>query len=99
MFKSLQTDAKLQFRRHPCHVGTTAIQQKATGRGAINETLQIVYMLEFKRSTDRYLGFPEAQSKKPAVEANEQHKNIIRALRLVTEQLLRSGNLRRLTLW
>jgi len=46
---------------------------------AINEAVQIVHILEFKRSTDKDEGFLEV---KPA-EANEhwQHKSIIGALR------------------
>ena len=44
---------------------------------AINEALQIVYILEFKRSTDRDEGFLEVKE----AEANEQHKSIIGALK------------------
>jgi len=44
---------------------------------AINEALKIVYILEFKRSTDRDEGFQEAKD----AEANEQHKSIIGALK------------------
>jgi len=44
---------------------------------AINEALQIVYMLEFKRSTDRDEGFLKVKE----AEANEQHKSIISALK------------------
>jgi len=44
---------------------------------AINEALKIVYILEFKRSTDRYEGFPQVKE----AEANEQHKSIIGALK------------------
>ena len=44
---------------------------------AINEALRIVYMLEFKRSTDRDEGFLEVKE----AEANEQHKSIIGALK------------------
>ena len=40
---------------------------------AINGALQIVYILEFERSTDRDEGFPEVKE----AEANEQHKSII----------------------
>ena len=40
---------------------------------AINESLQIVYFFEFKRSTDRDEGFLEVKE----AEANEQHKIII----------------------
>jgi len=43
---------------------------------AINEALKIVYILEFKRSTDRDEGFLEVKD----AEANEQHKSIISAL-------------------
>jgi len=39
--------------------------------------LQIVYILELKRSTDREEGFLEVKE----VETNEQHKSIISALR------------------
>jgi len=42
---------------------------------AINEALKIVYILEFKRSTDRDEGFLEVKD----AEANEQHKSIIDA--------------------
>jgi len=45
--------------------------------GSINEDLQIVYILELKRPTDRDEGFPEIKE----AEANEQHKSIIGALR------------------
>jgi len=44
---------------------------------AINEALQIVYILEFKWSTDRDEGFLEVKD----AEANEQHKSIIGALK------------------
>ena len=44
---------------------------------AINEALKIVYILEFKRSTDRDEGFLEVKG----AEAYEQHKSIIRALK------------------
>jgi len=44
---------------------------------AINEALQIVCILEFKRSTDRGDGFLEVKE----AEANEQHKSIIGALK------------------
>ena len=43
---------------------------------AINEALKI-YILEFKRSTDRDEGFLEVKG----AEANEQHKSIIGALK------------------
>ena len=42
----------------------------------IDEARKIVYILEFKRSTDRDEGFLEVKE----AEANEQHKNIIGAL-------------------
>jgi len=44
---------------------------------AINEALQIVYILQFKRSTDRDEGFLEVRESKP----NEHHKSIIGALK------------------
>jgi len=44
---------------------------------AINEALQIGYILEFKQSTDRDEGFLEAKD----AGANEQHKSIISALK------------------
>jgi len=44
---------------------------------AINEALKIVYISEFKRSTDRDEGFLEVKE----AEANEQHKSIIDALK------------------
>jgi len=44
---------------------------------AINEALKIVFVLEFKRSTDRDEGFLEVKD----AEANEQHKRIIGALK------------------
>jgi len=44
---------------------------------ALNEALKIVYILEFKRSTDRDEGFLEVKD----AEANEQHKSIIGALK------------------
>ena len=43
---------------------------------AINEAQQIVYIFEFKLSTDRDEGFLEVKE----AEANEQHKSIINAL-------------------
>jgi len=43
----------------------------------INEALQIVYMLEFKRSTDKDEGFLDVKE----AEADEQHKSIIGALK------------------
>jgi len=49
----------------------------ATGWGRIDEDLQIGYILEFKRSTDRVEGFLEVKE----AEANEQHKSIIGALK------------------
>ena len=44
---------------------------------AINEALQIVYILQFKRLTDRDEGFLEVREAKP----NEHHKSIIGALK------------------
>jgi len=44
---------------------------------AINEALKIVYILEFKWSTDRDEGLLEVKD----AEANEQHKSIIGALK------------------
>jgi len=44
---------------------------------AINEALLIVYILEFKRSTDRDEGFLEVKE----AEANEQHESVIGALK------------------
>ena len=44
---------------------------------AINEDKQIVYILEFKQSTDRDEWFVEVKE----AEANEQHKSIIGALK------------------
>jgi len=44
---------------------------------AINEVLKIVYILEFKWSTDRDEGFLEVKD----AEANEQHKSIIGVLK------------------
>ena len=44
---------------------------------AINEALQIVYLLEFKRSTDSDEGFLKVKE----AAANEQHKSIIGALK------------------
>jgi len=45
---------------------------------AINEALQIIYILEFKQSTDRDKGFLQEKE----AEANEQHKSIISALKV-----------------
>jgi len=42
--------------------------------------MQIVYILEFKPSTDRHEGFLEVKE----AEANEQHKSIISALKAAT---------------
>jgi len=50
---------------------------------AINEALQIVYILEFKRSTDRDEGFLDVKQ----TETNEQHKNIIGALKAAAPKL------------
>jgi len=50
---------------------------------AINEDLQIVYILKFKRSTDRNEGFLEVEK----AEANEQHKSPIGALRAAAPKL------------
>ena len=44
---------------------------------ATNEALKIVYVLEFKRSTERDEGFLEVKD----TEASEQHKSIIGALK------------------
>jgi len=44
---------------------------------AINEALKIVYILKFKRTTDRDEGFLEVED----AEANEQHKSVIGALK------------------
>ena len=44
---------------------------------AINEALQIEYILEFRRSTDSDEGFLEVKEAEP----NEQHKSIIGALK------------------
>ena len=60
---------------------------------AINEALKIVYILEFKRSTDRDEGFLEVKD----AEANEQHN--LKASSVRSKLLLRSGNLSRLFLW
>jgi len=49
---------------------------------AINEALQIGYILEFKRSTDRDEGFLEVKE----AEANEQHKSIIGALKAAASE-------------
>ena len=49
---------------------------------AIHEALQIVYILKFKRSTNRDEGFLEM--KEP--EAKEQHKSIICPLRAATSK-------------
>ena len=60
---------------------------QATGWGldavAINEALKIVYILEFKRSTDKDKGFLEVKD----AEANEQHKSIIGALKAASPEL------------
>jgi len=59
---------------------------------AINEDTQIVYILEFDRSTDSDEGFLEVKD----AEANEQHKSIIGALKAA---VVESGNLGSLSLW
>ena len=59
--------------------------------GSQSMSLKIVHILEFKRSTDRDEGFLEMKD----AEANEHHKSIIGALKL----LLWSRNFSRLTLW
>ena len=58
---------------------------------AINETLQLVNILEFKRSTDRDEGFLEVKE----AEVNEQHKSIIGALKAAAPE----WEFERLTLW
>ena len=50
---------------------------------AINEALLIVYILEFKRSTDRDEGFLEVKEE----EANEQHEGVIGALKAAAPKL------------
>jgi len=52
---------------------------------AINEALQIGYILEFKRSTDRDEEFLEVKE----AEANEQHKSIIGALKAAAPEFER----------
>jgi len=52
-----------------------SIQATRWGRNQVD--MQIVYILEFKESTDRDQGFLEAKE----AEANEQHKSIICALK------------------
>ena len=59
---------------------------------AINEDTQIVYILEFDRSTDSDEGFLEVKD----AEANEQHKSIIGALKAA---VVESENLGSLSLW
>ena len=49
---------------------------------AINEAMQIGYILELKRPTDRDEGFLEVK----AAEANEQHKSIIGVLKAATPE-------------
>jgi len=49
---------------------------------AINEALKIVYILEFKWSTDRDKGFLEVKD----AEANEQHKSVIGALKAASPE-------------
>jgi len=49
---------------------------------AINEALKIVYILEFKRSTDRDEGFLEVKD----AEAHEQYKSIIGALKIAAPE-------------
>ena len=60
---------------------------------AINEALQIVYILEFKQSTDR----DEASLDVKEAEANEQHYYFEASL-VRSEQLLQCGDLSRSTL-
>jgi len=50
---------------------------------AINEDLQIGYVLEFKQLTDRDKGFLEVKE----AEANEQHKSMIGALKAAASKL------------
>jgi len=49
---------------------------------AINEALKIVYIFEFKRSTDKDEGFLEVKD----AEDNEQHKSIIDALKVAAPE-------------
>ena len=58
---------------------------------AINKALKIVYILEFKRSTDRDEGFLEVKEQK--------QMSSTKASSVRSKLLLRSGNLSRLTLW
>jgi len=62
---------------------------------AINEALKIVYILEFKWSTDRDERFLELKD----AEANEQHKSIINALKSQAAAPEWLENWGRLTLW
>jgi len=57
----------------------------------INEVVQIVYILEFKQTTDGDEEFLEVKE----TEANEKHKSIISALRETGQEWIFD----RLTLW
>ena len=66
-----------RYTRSRAFFGKSFLLGQATRWVAINEALQMVYILEFKRSTDRDEGFLEVKE----AEANEQHKSMIGALK------------------
>ena len=62
----------------------------------INKNRRTLYILEFKRSSDRNRDFLTVKED----EANEQHRSIIEALSLTgSERLPRNGRLNRSILW
>jgi len=71
---------KSQEARYNLDLGTFFVNRfwgKRQDGVAINQNMQIVYILEFERSTDRDEEFLEVKE----AEANEQHKSIIGALK------------------
>jgi len=71
---------KNQETRYNLHPGSFFVNRfwgRQPDGVAINEALKIVYILEFKRSTDRDEGFLAVKD----AEANEQHKSIFGALK------------------
>ena len=76
---------KSQEVRHNLDPGSFFVHRfwgRQPDRVAINEALKIGCILEFKRSTDRDEGFLEVED----VEANEQHKGIICALKVTAPE-------------
>jgi len=83
-------EARYNFRVDPFE---NHFWDRRTDVVAINEALQIVYILEFKRSTDRDKGFLEVN-----LPEKQEQMSSARASSVRSKLLLQSGNLSRLTL-